>query len=304
MPVYVKNAIGREGGTSTASIRITDAEGAPSSPASIGLVVIDPGENELLSYPEGSPPLPGSPTVAAPRLVSPVTGTYEILWGDTFPYGAVDPLAPTAEELEARDRRVAHETLLGDYLFLWTVEGNMFIQKLRLVKPRSLGIIPDVRLYLDKAIKPYSQDLSVDPRFVGYDDYMVLEFALGGLELINGFQPTVNWPYLHHYPYQVFGSLLRDAAVYYGLMSQQLFAIDTDTQNWSDNGQSWVLDHYPKLAQVAQSLYATLEKRVPPMKMQFIGRGSSRSTITANYRLNVLVESAPNGALFRNVVTR
>lgn len=303
MPVYVKNTFGRAGATATASIRITNSEGSPVPPASLGLIVLGPDENELLNYAEGSPPLPGSPVVASPRLRSPAVGTYDILWGDPYPWGAVDPDAPTADETRDAERRAAQESCLGDYLFLWTVEGNLFIQKMRVVMPRVLGIIPDLRLYLDRALKPHSQDLSTDPRFVGYDDFMLLEFAIGGLELINGFQPTVRWGYLHDFPYLYHGALLRDAAVYYGLMSQQLFAIDTDVSSWSDSGNSWVLDHYPKLAQVSQAIYAALEKRVPPMKMQFVGKGSVRSTVTAGYRLNVLVESAPSGALFRNTIS-
>jgi hypothetical protein len=273
------------------AIQVLNSDAEPVEPASLSLTVHNLQDEVLLSE-------EFLPTATGTRIQSagPGTGVYFVDWGD-----------PAAPSNTPRQTETAQER---DVLFTWRVsdadapfvnEINVF-QKVRAVSPLVASLTTDLRLRLDKALKPYSPSLA-DPCFVGSTDFMLVEFLLGGLQHINDYQPYPLWCDLNRYPHECHGSLLIDAAVWYGLGTQQVFAIDTDITNWNDQGNSWVLDHAPKIAAAMQPLYQSLEKRIPAMKWHYVRLGSVRTEISPNYRLNAVIGAAPKGALFRNVLS-
>jgi hypothetical protein len=111
------------------------------------------------------------------------------------------------------------------------------------------------------------------------------------------------WDRLDYYP-TLHDQLLFDASMIVGLNAQSLFAIDTDVESWSNQGNAWVINHFPKLAQVSQALEARLDARVPRMKLHYVASGSVKVEVGPSFRLRTLVQSAPNGSTFRNYWTR
>lgn len=225
------------------------------------------------------------------RIVNPEPGVYFITWGD-----------PTAPANVPTQTETACE---GKQLFVWTATDaagveEQTVQTVEVITARTADMIRELRTQIDKTRKA----VSVDPTDfcpLGYTDAMLLQYLRGGMTLINSFQPYPTFCRLSDYPFERFGQTLVDAAMLVGLHAQELFAIDSDVENWSDQGNSFVINHQPKLAGFSQRTWARLESIVPKMKLHFVRSGAVKTEISGNYRMNVLLESAPSGALFRNV---
>jgi len=210
-----------------------------------------------------------------------------------YPYGDGTPAANVTNSL-------------GDYLFRWKVasapgvEPEDVIQIARVVSATTLALLPDFRLLIDKAVKMVDEDPD-DPCYLGYTDAQLVSYLEGGLSTINAYQPYPMWSSIEQFPVAYFKQVLLESALVVGLMSQELFAVDTDIDQWSDQGNTFTIAHQPKLAAFAQRLEAKLDRIIPAMKKHAVSSGSVKVEFGPNYRLSHLVAAAPNGALFRNV---
>ena len=196
--------------------------------------------------------------------------------------------------------------MIGDYLFRWkiaetpTSEVSDVIQVARVVTVRTIALLPDFRRLIDKAAKLVDDDPD-DPVYLGYTDGDLVSYLIGGLSAINAYQPYPMWSSLDEFPTTYFKQTLFDSGLIIGACSQELFAIDTDVDNWSDQGNVFTISHQPKLAGFLQRMTQRLDAIVPRMKQHFVASGSIHVEVGPNYRLATLVAAAPTGALFRNV---
>lgn len=195
---------------------------------------------------------------------------------------------------------------LGDFLFRWRVgltassEVSNVIQVARVVSAMTMSLLPDFRLRIDKSAKLVDEDPD-DPCFLGYTDSNLVSFLQGGLSIINGYQPYPLWSSIDNFPTQWFKEVLFQAGLMAGVMSQELYATDTDIDAWSDQGNVMTISHQPKLAAFLNTLSARLDNTIPKMKLHAINSGSVRVEAGPNYRLAHLVAAAPTGSLFRNI---
>ena len=273
-------------------IQVCDANGDPidvdtGNGGEIDLIIKNPAGNiiHIDNFPSGIAP---DPT----RIVKPVgtVGQYYFLLGD--PTATVN--IPNNTETNTS----------GDYLFRWRVlqstgvETVSQIQIVKVITDNMVKYMTNLRLQIDKAAKLVDDD-PLMPCRTGYTDDMLVQFIEDGLTLINAAQPYPTFCNVDAFPF-LFKQVLMECALLVGIMTQQLFAIDTDIPNYSDNGNAFVLDHFPRLMQYAQVLREDLKQRIPDLKRHFISTGSIHIQASPNYRLNQLVQTAPNGALFRN----
>lgn len=161
-------------------------------------------------------------------------------------------------------------------------------------------MLPQFRFILDKVSKLVDLKSGC---FLGYTDQQLLLALLGGLQTINAYQPAVYFS-PDNFPYQSFGSTLLEAALLWGTTAQMFFAIDTDVTSYSDQGANFVINHQGPLTQYLNTLSARLDRMIPQFKLHFVNLGSTVTQMGPNFRLNQVLQSAPSGALFRNVFFR
>lgn len=220
---------------------------------------------------------------ASPRLikVAGTTGKYEIRWG-----------------VEDNETDVS-----GNYLFNWTARVNetedemQRTQILIVVSPKVLSLLPYLRLLIDKTIKPNMPEKYC---FIGYTDSQLLMFLIQGLTYINGRPPYPTWSKLDDFPIELYSDVLIKAAIYTGLISQTLFAIDTDVPNYSDQGHSFVLAHVQPLNTMKNDLRQELDKYIPEVKHKFLRVGRVNVELRLGYSFYQLLTAAPPGTTFRN----
>lgn len=256
-------------------------------PIELDLSVRDLGNQIVLSDSFTSPPAGGT------RIVRVDTGKYYLLWGD--PTASVN--TPTQKETDTVKR----------VLFFWTVVGaggvedTQWMQAVDVADACIWNHVIELRGLLDKSAK----DISLDPKAfcpLGYSDGMLMSYLRGGMQLINAYQPYPTWCDVGSFP-SCFAQTLYDAAMVVGVNAQTLFAIDSDMENWSDQGNAFVINHTPKLAAFNQAMTARLDALIPKMKMHFVNVGGVKTEVGPNFRLTTLLNMAPTGATFRNVFT-
>lgn len=240
-----------------------------------------------------TPHTAGASTVTATketRIVHQGTGLYYILWGD--------PAAPA----NVPDQTETSES--GTVLFQWSFtpdtgeENVVFVQVAKIISARMASIIPELKLLVDKAVKRIDEDEN-DPCFLGYSDWMLVAALNGGLQAINAYQPYPTWASVDAFPIETNGRLLIDAAAIFLLTSQEIFAIDEDLE-FQDQGNSFSIQHFPKLAQVIESMQAKLDKAVPAFKMHYVSSGASHIQVGPGMRYQMIFNAAPKGSLFAN----
>ena len=227
-------------------------------------------------------------------LVSAGTGHYYFPWGDLSAPVNTDGQAETDQ---ARDT-----------VFLWqaVIDGGEQIstaQTVRCITPKVFTMLHPFRLLIDKAAKSVSSDPD-NPCYLGYTDAQLVEWLLQGLHNINVYEPYPTWSTLDSYPVQLFGHLLYESALIAGVMSQQLFAIDTDIPNYSDQGNTFVIQHGPQLAAFLNQITQRLDKLIPQMKLKYVNLGGIHLETGPNYRLTQLINAGPTGALYRSMFFR
>lgn len=201
--------------------------------------------------------------------------------------------------------KVPHETDNPQaLLFNWhsrqnvTAEEVYRTQVVEIVSPRTLSILPSLRLLIDKTVKP---NLPEKYCFIGYTDGMLIMFLKLGLSKINEYQPYPLWAKLDYFPIEAYSSILLRAALYQGITSQTLFSIDTDVPQFSDSGHSFVLQHATPLAAFLNTLRDELDKSVPAFKRHFINSGTISVEMRVDMAFSYMLSAAPYGSLFRNM---
>ena len=161
-----------------------------------------------------------------------------------------------------------------------------------------------LRLEIDKAIKfVHSSGDPDEGCYLGYTDGQLVQYLENGIQVINAYQPSGCFTF-ESFPYNAFCWILIEAALMTGVMSQQLFAVDTDVPSWSDQGNAFVIQHQPQLAAFLNFVTQRLDKMIPMMKLNFVSSGSLHIEAGANFRLTTLINAAPSGSLFRNTFFR
>ena len=224
------------------------------------------------------PPIPDTR-----RITNPSTGKYTIKWGSDTESSSPQPI-----------------------LFNWHLRQNSTsedfyrTQVAEIVSPKTLSLLPTFRLLIDKSIK-----LAIPDSYcaIGYTDAQLVIYLQAGLSRINASQPYVGWQNLDAFPTGMYYEILCRAALSYALMSQTLFAIDTDIPSYSDNGIAFQITHATQLKGVMDSLNATLDRDIKEFKLHFVSSGSIISQLTLGLGFYQMLASSPPGSLFRNTYT-
>lgn len=219
------------------------------------------------------------------QILHPSTGVYQFPFGDTS-FDSVNSTEST-----------------GLNLFHWEVtdaDGETFtrVQVVRVISAIQWWMMEELRLRIDKSRKDVDDDPSA-PCFVGYTDSMLAQFIDGGLSWINQFQPYPIWTSVDAFP-DTHYRILIDAAFFDAMISQEVFAIDTDI-NYSDQGNVFVIDHQPKIAAIINATWQRLVATVPPMKRMYVQSGSARVEIGPNSRFLAIMSASSPGTVFRNM---
>lgn len=216
------------------------------------------------------------------RIVRADTGKYYIDWGPA-------------------DRETGNP---GTLAFVWQATDNVgdmstVAQTARIVTTRTLTLLPGFRKLIDKSVKLVDDE----DCFLGYTDAQLVQYLEEGLTLINAYQPYPTFQTLDQFPLS-FVHVLQESALVAGVMSQTLFAIDTDIPSYADQGNSFVIDHGTKLAGFLNTISGRLDRIIPQMKLHFVRSGSLHIQAGTNFRLAQLLQASPNGAVFRNTFFR
>jgi hypothetical protein len=263
-------------------VSIEDDEGTAVDPVELRVAMMDLGGTEKLTDTWPTSPLP------IPRLIHAGVGQFYVEIGNQSPNTETD--APYKWVFDWRAQLV----LNGGYIHS--------IQNVNIISVRTASFLPDLRLLIDKSRKRTTTPNGGKPCYLGYSDSMLVSFLEGGLQTINAYQPSLIIP-LDYYPLE-FRQILIDAALITGVISQQLYALDTDIPNYNDQGTSFVITHQPQLAAFLNQISTRLDKLIPMMKLQLIQPGSLHIQMGPSFRLQTLISSAPSGALFRNMFFR
>lgn len=178
-------------------------------------------------------------------------------------------------------------------------ELDTICKNVKIISQRVCSLIGKFRLLIDKTNKLVNSD-PTDPCYLGYTNGQLCNYLDWGLQIINSYQPYVAFT-LNTFPFGGYDFILLESSLLAGLMSQQLFAVDTDIPQWNDSGNSFVILHSQQLAQYANWLSTRLNTLIPAFKLHHISNGSIHIQAGPNYRLQTLISAAPSGSLFRNV---
>jgi len=248
----------------------------------LDLTVISPNEEDLYEetyWPTLNP--------AARRIQHPSTGKYYLPFGET---GYEDETETT-----------------GTYLFNWhlrkdeTTEDQYRTQAVEVVSPKILGLLPRLRLMLDKSEKIVCPE---EHGWLGYTDSMLIMYLQLGLQYINNAEPYPIFQNLDSYPIQYHSELLIRAAAMKGLESQLTFAIDTDVPSYQDQGHSFVITHFGPIQSYLNYMRQGLDKDVQAMKLKYVNSGTLEVELSFNATYYAALSSAPTGATFFGWYTR
>jgi hypothetical protein len=261
-------------------IQVTDSTFTPVVPSILKLNILDMGGNVVWQDDLASPT---TLIQAQPGVI----GSYY------YPFGSVVPNTQTSN--------------FGAYIFQWYVNTPTSIvpatvmQNVQVVPPILMYQLPYLRLMIDKSRK------TVDPThdvFLGYTDPQLIMYFESAMQIINGYQPESAIFNTFNFPWTNYRHIALECALMAGVMSQELFSVDTDTDNYTDQGVSFTISHQPKLAAFLQATAARLDKAIPQLKLQFVSTGSIHINQGPNFKLGALVSASPSGSLFRNLYLR
>jgi hypothetical protein len=280
--------LARKNSTRRVNISLLDAAGTPididtTAPVSgetgaLDLTVTDLAENVL--FEESYFPRTGAPDETS-RIVRSGSGQYYIDWGGTDE-------TDTAEAL----------------LFNWhsrqnaTAEDVYRTQVLEVISSRTLSLLPTFRLLIDRSIKPIIPEKYC---FVGVTDSMLILFLKSGLNAINNYQPYPVFIALDSFPIETHSNVLMKAALYEAVLSQLIFAIDTDVPSFQDGSHSFVQAHAQNLAPLLNALRTELDNLIPKFKLHFVNSGTMSLELHINYAYAAMLTTAPGGTTFRGI---
>lgn len=213
------------------------------------------------------------------RVVHPATGKYQIKWG-----------TETGESSTIR-------TLLFNWHLRKDDSSDDYYrtQVVDIISPRTLSLLPVLRLQIDKSLKVIFPENFCN---LGYSDSQLVTFLQLGLAYINARQPYASWN-LDSFPLDRGLDILIKASLYEGLLSQLIFAIDTDVPAFSDQGHSFVITHASQLKALRDSLTNELDKTVREFKMHYVASGTLGAEIRIGWAFYQTIATAPPGFLFR-----
>jgi len=225
---------------------------------------------------------PKLPTQTDHRIVKVAPGKYYIKWG-------------TGENETDTNRAV---------LFNWhsrqnaTTEDAYRTQILEVISPKTLTLLPSFRLLLDKVIKPILPERLC---FLGWSDGQLIMLLKLGLHYINEHQPYPTFSTFDLFPITTHSDILIKAALYQGITSQLIFAIDTDIPSYNDQGHSFVQVHAQYLSGYLSHLKGELDKLIREFKLQFVDSGTAMVEMRMDMAYGLLLASSPVGALYRGI---
>lgn len=146
---------------------------------------------------------------------------------------------------------------------------------------------------IDKAKKRIGSEM------IGYTDANLYLYLKGGLDEINSVPPVTSFT-LENFP-ENYGQLLINSATIVALYSQILFAIDTDVPTYSDQGQSFPVEHASKLQSYLSSLISKVGTDLRNLKLEFSEIGAVLITLPTGYVFWQVIKSAPTGSIFKNL---
>lgn len=217
------------------------------------------------------------------RIVNSSTGKYRIKWG--------------TESNETNNT--------GTLLFNWHIRQNETsedfyrTQVVERISPRMLSLLPRFRLQLDKSLKVI---LPEEFCTLGYSDAQLVIYLQSGLSRINSAQPYPMWNTLDEFPME-HHELLIQASMLTAIVSQGVFAIDTDLPSYSDQGHSMIISHFAQLKALYDSLSPEVDRRIQAMKLRYVSSGSAAIEYRIGYSFFHMLATSPPGSLFRNVYT-
>jgi len=170
-------------------------------------------------------------------------------------------------------------------------------QVAEIVTPRTLSLLPKLRLIVDKSVKRIDPSCYMN---LGFSDAQLIICLQAGLSRINAAQPYVSWQSIDVFPLDTYWEILTRSALLYALTSQAIFAIDTDVPAFNDASHSFTLSHYAQLKGMLDSLSSTLDADIRAMKMHFVASGSIISQLSLGWGFYQMLASSPPGSLFRN----
>jgi len=260
-------------------IDIEEKSVSPGVPSGeLELEVTDLGGNVIYTEPY----YPKDISILEPRIQKSSTGKYYIKFGTET--GETDAV--------------------GAILFNWhsrqnsTPEDRYATQVLEVVSPRTLSLLPTLRLMIDKVTKPVLPEKYC---VIGFTDGMLVMFLKSGLAIINQAEPYPSFLNVDAFPIELYSDILLKAALYQGLTCQAMFAIDTDVPNYADSGHSFVLQHFDPIMRYISHLKQELDAAIPNFKRKFVNSGTVSIEMRLNMSFAMLLATAPYGSLFRNL---
>jgi hypothetical protein len=156
--------------------------------------------------------------------------------------------------------------------------NNIFVKS---VSARHFAYAAQLRAQVDKARKSVADDIenmdrsSFEPSvkfYLGVDDKHLIFHLERGVQIINVIPPYTNFT-VDNFMFDQNGTVLIDAATISYLISQGIFSIDTDVDNYSIGGNSFVINHYAKISGFLQAMMARFDKNLISFKQQFRSQG-------------------------------
>lgn len=274
MAVIANNAVLIMNTTENVGVSVRDTNNMP----------VDVDQTKIkLTISDGSSTVVVPPYIAATRIIHLATGEYAYDLGND----------PTGQETGT----------VRAMMFLWQIPGQSpTTQEVQIVSVQTMSLIGRLQLMIDKSHKVVEEDPD-NPVFLGYTMWQLHNYLLGGLTLINCWEPYPVWNNLDAFP-AIQSQLLIDGGMLVGINSQELYAVDTDiSPSFSNQGNSFSIEHFPRLEAFANTLWTRLDRLVPQMKLHYVNSGSIHIELGVNARLLTLLQAAPTGMLFRNAFT-
>lgn len=218
--------LGIVGSTERIYLEIRDHNGILANPDEVRVQALDPHDNTIFDY-----------SVPASQVGNPQGGIFFVDVASSLP---------------------------GDVLVIWTTrfsgeEPVKTIKNVRFVSTGMFRIIPDVRMYIDKARKASDKTIAFNPADVAL-------YIQNSLRDFNVQPPTTNLQ-LESFPDE-YKELLIIGAVIQSLIAQGLLAVDQDFQ-YNDNGISLLIDHNTKLMGWFGQLMSIYTAKKRLVKMNF-----------------------------------
>lgn len=156
--------------------------------------------------------------------------------------------------------------------------NNIFVKS---VSARHFAYAAQLRAQVDKAKKSVADDIENMDRsnfepsvkfYLGVDDKHLIFHLERGVQIINVIPPYTNFT-VDSFPFDQNGTVLIDAATISYLIAQGIFSIDTDVDNYSIGGNSFVINHYTKISGFLQSMMTRFDGNLIRFKQQFRSNG-------------------------------